>query len=50
MVILPGSDVVSLTNLETRTSYTLRWRTQERVFSDVSVRTMISRNFEIVST
>ena len=50
LVILPGNDVVSLTNLETNTSYTLRWRTDERVFSDVQVSTMDRLNFEIVAT
>ena len=51
LVILPGNDVVSLTNLETNTSYTLRWRTDQKVFSDVKVSTTINKfNFEIVST
>ena len=49
LVILPGNDVVSLTNLKTSTSYTLRWRTDTKVFSDVKVSTMDRLNFEIVA-
>ena len=50
LVIIPGNDVVSLTGLQTNTSYRLRWRTQNRIFSDVQVETMASYSYEVVAT